>query len=88
MIPTNSSNWWKRIRKGDILETNHHVVLVYSVPDTSEVDMLLIMHACGILFSVDGDTVVEFTRKTLVSPFSIWMVSISNVTKGRIRLWR
>ena len=92
MIPTNNSNWWKRIRKGDILETGGHVVLVYSVPDTSDDSLLIMIHACGFLYDIDEDGEVDFTRKTIISPFYIWGLrrGINNpiLRKGRIKLWR
>ena len=93
MIPTNSSNWWKRIRKGDILETNildrhKHVVIVYSDP-TSEDDITFkIIHAYGVTpIRLPNDTLM-FSRKVIITPFSRWGRSINVLEKGRIRLWK
>ena len=63
-------------------------MLVFETPEDTFQSHLKIMHAFGECRDIDRDGHEDFTRKTIITLFSIWRVNINNVTKGRIRLWR
>jgi len=91
IIPTTNDNWHERLKRGDILHSSIHVVIIYSSPLSQIDDNLKIIHAYGECKDIDGDGQNEFTRKSIISRFSIWGLREginSNVLReGRIRLW-
>ncbi len=94
VIFTTSNNWYKRLKRGDLLHSNHHVALVYSDPFYStneDIRILKIIHAYGEFKDLDGDDRTDFTRKAIISRFPLWgysSPSSDGVNEGRIRLWK
>jgi len=94
VVSTTSNNWYKRLKRGDLLHSNNHVVLVYSDPfySTNEgIYILKIIHAFGEFKDLDADRRIDFTRKSIISRFYLWGYSSpasASLSRGRIRLWK